>query len=125
MPQEKTGKEGIEPAQNEHPENDQVATFEMPSCGGCSTCELACSFHHTGEFSPANSSLKIKRKPGEEGYQVEILDKSGGSRQSCDACQDLDVPLCVEYCRESDDLGKILNDLEEKRALARKKADGN
>ncbi len=102
-----------------------VEVFEMPSCGGCSTCELACSFHHTGEFSPANSSLKIQNKPGEEGYRVLIVDKSDGTRIACDACKDLDIPLCVEYCRESDDLGNILNELEKRRARVGKTPPSN
>ena len=123
MSKEKTGKDVATQATDNFQGDDQVVTFEMPSCGGCSTCELACSFHHTGEFSPAHSSLKIQNKPGEEGYRVLIVDKSDGQQRVCDACQDLDVPLCVEYCRESDDLGKILNALEEKRAAIKKKTD--
>ena len=120
MSQEKTGKDVTAQAKDSLQGSDHVVTFEMASCGGCSTCELACSFHHTGEFSPANSSLKIQNKPGEEGYQVLIVDKSDGQQPVCDACRDLEVPLCVEYCRESDDLGKILNTLEEKRAAIKK-----
>ena len=93
----------------------RVMIFDMPSCGGCSTCELACSFHHTGEFSTESSSLKILDKEGEEGCKVLLVAECDGQSIPCDGCEDLDVPLCMEYCREMDDLGKILNKFEEKR----------
>jgi len=82
--------------------------FDMPSCGGCCTCVLACSFHHTGEFSTEKSSLKILNKEGEEGYQVSLIKESDGRTIPCDECEGLDIPLCMEYCREMDELGKIL-----------------
>jgi len=61
--------------------------FEMASCGGCRTCEMACSFKHAGEFVPAISSIKIL---------------------ACDGCTDLDVPWCVQYCEKAEDLTTII-----------------
>lgn len=84
--------------------------FDMPSCGGCRTCELACSFHHTGEFVPAASSLKIFEKEEGPGYFVYLREEGEGSGFACDGCEGLDIPLCVEYCRELDDLFKILQE---------------
>jgi len=89
--------------------------FDMPSCGGCRTCEMACSFHHRGEFIPAASSLKILEKKEGPGYRVFLREEGDGSSFACDGCEGLDIPLCVEYCRELDDLYKILQEFEAKR----------
>jgi Fe-S-cluster-containing hydrogenase component 2 len=88
--------------------------FDMPSCGGCRTCELACSFHHTGEFVPAVSSLKVLEKGEGPGYFVLLKEEREGESFACDGCKGLDIPLCVEYCREVDDLYKILQEFEKK-----------
>jgi Fe-S-cluster-containing dehydrogenase component len=96
-------------------ENENVLLFEMPSCGGCKTCELACSFHHTGEFGPKASSLKIVENENGPGYFVSLTFKSGGESIACDGCQDCDVPLCMDYCKEIDDLRSILDDFEKKK----------
>lgn len=87
--------------------------FEMPSCGGCRTCELACSFHHREVFRPSLSSLKVLDKEG-PGYRVSLVEKKYGERIACDGCKGLDVPACLEVCKEIDDLGKILLQFEEK-----------
>lgn len=83
--------------------------FEMPSCGACRTCEMACSFHHTLEFNPACSSLKILEKPGGDGFLVDLLEESGDGRQACDGCLGLDIPLCMQYCCQIDDLKNIID----------------
>jgi Fe-S-cluster-containing hydrogenase component 2 len=94
---------------------DKGVSFDMPTCGGCRTCEMACAFHHLGEFNPSASSLLILEKEKGPGYRVWLAAESGDQRFACDACKDLDVPLCLEYCREYDDLFKILQDFERKR----------
>jgi hypothetical protein len=75
---------------------------------------LACSFHHTGEFVPAVSSLKVLEKAEGPGYVVLLKEESDGESFACDGCKGLDIPLCVEYCREVDDLYKILQEFEKK-----------
>ena len=82
--------------------------FDMPSCGGCRTCELACSFHHTGEFNPTSSSLQVLEKKEGPGYVVILREEAEGGTYACDGCEGIDIPLCIEYCREIDDLYKIL-----------------
>ena len=82
--------------------------FSMLSCGGCRTCEMACSFHHTGEFMPAASSLTIVEKTDSPGYDVLLCDRQEGKRPACNGCEGREVPLCVLYCRERDDLADIL-----------------
>jgi len=84
--------------------------FDMPSCGGCRTCELACSFHHTGEFVPTASSLKVLEKKEGPGYDVDLREQAEEASRACDGCEGLDIPLCYEYCREMDDLYKILEE---------------
>jgi Fe-S-cluster-containing hydrogenase component 2 len=91
-----------------------VMVFDMPSCGGCRTCEMACSFKHNGEFVPAVSSIKIMEKGDELGFQVILIKESDAQRKACDYCRDLETPLCVEYCTEREDLEKILKEFMKK-----------
>lgn len=94
----------------------RLMRFDMPSCGGCRTCEMACSFHHRGEFVPTVSSLVILDKENAPGCDVVIVDRPDDQRVACDGCEKLDMPLCVEHCKESDDLWKILQVFLEKRS---------
>ena len=59
-------------------------------CIGCLTCELACSFHHTKEFSLQNASIRMDFD-SEGGIRVAIL-------PTCDLCLNEKVPLCMEFC---------------------------
>lgn len=95
--------------------------FDMPSCGGCRTCEMACSFRHRGEFIPAVSSLKIIDKGEELGFYVLLLEESNNRGIACDLCQELEVPLCVQYCREGEDLKKILKEFKQKQGKRRRR----
>jgi len=88
--------------------------FEMASCGGCRTCEMACSYKHIGEFKPAISSIQILEKENENGYQVLLIDDPKWERIACDGCEGLDVPYCVQYCEKDDDLKKILGEFKER-----------
>jgi len=60
-------------------------------CYACKTCELACSYHHTGAFQPANSSISVERDHlnGEWTWTL---------NSSCDLCKNESEPLCVKYC---------------------------
>jgi Fe-S-cluster-containing dehydrogenase component len=35
--------------------------IDMDACYGCRTCQLACGSHHTGEFDPDKSSIRVNR----------------------------------------------------------------
>jgi len=83
--------------------------FEMPNCGACRTCEIACSFHHTKEFNPTCSSIKILEKPDGNGFLVELLEENSAMARACDGCLELDMPLCMQYCREIDELKNIID----------------
>jgi Fe-S-cluster-containing hydrogenase component 2 len=82
--------------------------FEMASCGGCKTCEIACSFKHTGEFKPTVSSIKILDKEDGLGFCVCLIDGGTEKDNVCDGCKDLDEPICLQYCEKSEDLKEIL-----------------
>jgi Fe-S-cluster-containing dehydrogenase component len=92
--------------------------FNMPTCGGCRTCELGCSFKNEEEFNPSVSSIKILDKPGEPGFSVWIVEEGEGGNIACDGCKDFKVPICMEFCKERDDLEKILNEFKGKRKKA-------
>jgi Fe-S-cluster-containing hydrogenase component 2 len=89
--------------------------FDMPTCGGCRTCEIACSFHHKEEFNPAISSIKILDKKNEPGFYVMLVEESDGQSIPCDGCKELEVPLCMEYCKEKDELEKMIKELMQKK----------
>jgi Fe-S-cluster-containing hydrogenase component 2 len=82
--------------------------FEMPSCGGCKTCEMVCSYKHSGEFRPEISSIQILEKKSELGFLVLIVEDDLDERIACDNCIGQDIPLCVKFCEKSEDLKVIL-----------------
>jgi Fe-S-cluster-containing dehydrogenase component len=88
--------------------------FDMPTCGGCRTCEIACSYHHVGEFAPSVSSIRILNKEDGAGYYVVFLEDDEERGKSCDGCVNLDIPCCVEFCKKEEELTKMLKELPEK-----------
>ena len=82
--------------------------FDMASCGGCRTCEMACSFYHTGEFKPARSSIKILERQDGLGFVVSLAEHTNGQTIACTGCSELSTPWCVQYCEKGDDLTEIL-----------------
>jgi Fe-S-cluster-containing hydrogenase component 2 len=90
-----------------------MPAFEMPVCGGCRTCEMACSFHHKREFNPAISSIKILNVDGATPFRVWLVrkgDAPGITGIPCDGCPDLTEPLCLQFCRKRDELKEILDE---------------
>ena len=73
-------------------------TFETDKCGGCRSCELACSYHHRGLFQPSISSMEITNRPKELTFDVTFYRESAEGRIACDQCKELAVPLCVQVC---------------------------
>jgi Fe-S-cluster-containing hydrogenase component 2 len=94
--------------------------FDMPTCGGCRTCEMACSFKHEEEFIPSISSIKIIDKKEGPGFLVLLLEETGTDGIACDGCKEFAVPMCMQYCRKSEDLKKILEEFMEKGRSHRK-----
>lgn len=84
--------------------------LDMENCGGCRTCEIACSFHHTGEFKPSISSIKILDKKTGDGYYIFLAESDQGEVKACDGCQNLKEPMCLEPCREREELEKIIRE---------------
>jgi len=84
--------------------------FKMASCGGCRTCEIACSFKHTGEFKPTVSSIRILDREDELGFCVRLIESSTEKSIACDGCVNLDEPLCLQYCEKREDLKDILRE---------------
>ena len=95
--------------------------FDMPTCGGCRTCEIACSYHHVGEFAPSISSIKILNKVDGVGYHLLFLEEDGESGKTCDGCAGLEVPYCVEVCKQEEELKKMLQALPKKMKINVKK----
>ncbi|NWF56374.1 MAG: hypothetical protein HXY45_16435 [Syntrophaceae bacterium] len=60
-------------------------------CNGCRTCELACSFHHGGSFSPERSSIKVTSDSREGKVQLKV-------DATCDLCAAEPEPLCILHC---------------------------
>lgn len=93
--------------------------FDMKSCSGCTTCEMACSFHHNKEFNPAISSIRVVRKMNEAGFLVLVLEENDGKSMACDFCSDLEIPLCAQYCTEKEELTNMIKELKQKVDSAR------
>ncbi|MGA1847407.1 4Fe-4S dicluster domain-containing protein [Deferribacter abyssi] len=66
----------------------KLIRVEPEKCIGCKTCELACSFKHTGEFSPAKSRI-INEVYLEEGVFITAT------------CMQCDDPWCLKACPKS------------------------
>jgi len=89
--------------------------YDTEKCGGCRTCELACSFHLKGVFGPSISSIKILDTEDELGFRISLAEQDDGKRIACDECNGLDEPFCVKYCRERDELRSILEKFDRSR----------
>ncbi len=85
--------------------------FDMPTCGGCRTCEISCSYHHLRAFAPSVSSIKILNKVDGVGYHVQFLEEDGELGRVCDGCAGLEVPYCVEACKDAEELMSMLQQL--------------
>jgi Fe-S-cluster-containing hydrogenase component 2 len=90
-------------------EGGDAVIFDMPSCGGCRTCEMACSFKHEEEFVPSISSIKIIDRKEGPGYLVLLLEETGREGMACDGCKEFGVPMCMQYCPKSQDLKEMLD----------------
>jgi len=84
--------------------------LDMPTCGACRTCEIACSYHHTGLFRPSVSSLKILDKEKGPGHSVLLIGEDDGQSKPCDGCKGMEEPLCMEVCKEKEELKKIIEE---------------
>ncbi|MBN1315079.1 MAG: hypothetical protein JXA42_06410 [Anaerolineales bacterium] len=61
-------------------------------CVVCRACELACSFHHTGQYNPACSSIRIQLDRNNGTLQISLL-------ATCDLCEGVkDGPMCIQAC---------------------------
>ena len=88
--------------------------FDMATCGGCRTCEIACSFKPKGVFMPAISSIKILENGNEPGFRVLLVEQGDEQSMACNGCKDLNTLPCVEYCDKGEDIEKILREFIEK-----------
>ena len=75
----------------------------MPSCTGCKTCEMACSFKHHEEFNPSKSLIKILEKENGAGFLITFKEKDILQKTTCSACK-----ACESYCPSSNDLDLII-----------------
>jgi len=65
--------------------------FDPSRCYSCKSCQLICSFHHTGAFWPEQSSIEAYRNQ-QTGYVKWSVDNT------CDGCAGEQEVLCVKYC---------------------------
>ena len=87
--------------------------FSFPDCGGCRSCELACSYRFTNEFDTLKSALEVTEKP-DGGYEVTLHEIASGGRNACDGCIDLEEPMCTRYCHSAVELMKYIDDIRER-----------
>ena len=73
----------------------------LKACTGCLRCELACSFHHTGEFSRSGSSIQVRKSLSDDGIHIHVTRSADGNRPPCDLCKGEEIPFCIRFCPES------------------------
>ena len=65
----------------------RIIMVDSKKCTGCRICEVVCSFHHEGIFSPSLASIwVVKNEP--EGMYTPIV------------CVQCTRPVCIEVCPE-------------------------
>jgi Fe-S-cluster-containing dehydrogenase component len=72
-------------------------TFDTRLCTGCATCEMACSYHHSGCFQPSISSIEVTGNP-KEGFKISFYASPQDGHVACDGCRGLEEPLCLTFC---------------------------
>ena len=87
--------------------------FMFPSCGGCTSCEMACSYLKSGEFNRHLSAIEVTIG-ADGGYEVELLEEKTGERFACDGCIDRDEPMCIKYCHDAQKLRECIDKQREK-----------
>jgi hypothetical protein len=75
---------------------------------------MACSFRHRKEFIPSISSIKIIDREIGSGYAISLAEEGDGQIMACDGCEELAMPLCIQYCRKREDLEEILKRFKKK-----------
>lgn len=60
-------------------------------CTACHSCELACHFHHTGNFGLGECSVHIM-------YDSDISQIAISYDDTCDQCIGENIPFCVRFC---------------------------
>jgi Fe-S-cluster-containing dehydrogenase component len=63
----------------------KLIRIEPSKCIGCKTCEMACSFKHTGEFAPSRARI----------VNEVFIDEAKFITVTCMQC---DEPWCVKSC---------------------------
>lgn len=84
--------------------------YKLDGCGGCKTCEIACSYKLTGEFNHQVAGIEIVEKKDGSGYDVKLLEKPEGSRLACDGCLDREEPYCLDYCHKREELHELIKE---------------
>ena len=62
-------------------------TVDAKKCVGCRTCELVCGYHHSGQFNPELSSIKINFD-----YNFNL------SITVAEDCNCSEEPMCMTFC---------------------------
>jgi Fe-S-cluster-containing dehydrogenase component len=65
--------------------------LDTDACTACRACELACHYHHTGQFGTSANSVHVDYR-GDTSQLVIAFD------DTCDSCYDEPRPLCAEFC---------------------------
>jgi Fe-S-cluster-containing hydrogenase component 2 len=73
-------------------------TLVEPRCTACGICELICTFHHTGAFGRAVSSIRALKNAARGEVDLSISETGENGRIGCDGCGDEALPLCVRWC---------------------------
>ncbi|HJW76375.1 MAG TPA: hypothetical protein VJ787_12025 [Thermoleophilia bacterium] len=74
-------------------------TFDQPdACVACHSCELACSFHHLGQYEARRASVQIAWDPDSGVVSRWRYYAPADGRIACDECVDESERQCDKYC---------------------------
>jgi Fe-S-cluster-containing hydrogenase component 2 len=93
--------------------------FPFDKCGGCRTCEIACSFKFNGVFNHFLSAMQVVEQS--DGYSLLFSEGELPGGFVCDGCKGLDTPMCVEYCNDQEELKEIIQSFLDRKDNDKKK----
>lgn len=80
--------------------------FTFEKCGGCHTCEIACSFKCNQSFNHHESLMRIV--PDGDGFKIRFVEPGEVGSAVCDGCAGLEEPMCATYCHDPERMKEIV-----------------
>ncbi|MFC1892517.1 hypothetical protein ACFLYR_00545 [Chloroflexota bacterium] len=67
--------------------------FDTNNCVGCRTCEIACSYHRRGVFTPGISSIQVIDRPKEQAFAISLYQQNDSGHIAYEDSKGMRPPL--------------------------------